>query len=226
MHARGVLFFSAEDDPADTLRPRLEAVGANLRRVHFINGITVGYSGSGTRSDRAFSLETDVEALDAKLTELGEDFALFETCFPGIETLNGQMLATCNRSAERLARRWNKAIVAGSDAHTLAALGLTYTEVPGAESADAFMDGLKNRAGCARGISGDYWTLTQAVMSIRVSLMRGRAWTVALAPLFLAVPFVILANYAKEHAFNRKWTRRLGGRTILLTPACAPGSAA
>ena len=47
------------------------------------------------------------------------DFALFEESFPGVETLNGQMLASSNRSAERLARQWNKTAVAGSDAHTL-----------------------------------------------------------------------------------------------------------
>lgn len=30
-----VAFLNAEDDPADTLKPRLEAAGANLSRVHF-----------------------------------------------------------------------------------------------------------------------------------------------------------------------------------------------
>jgi putative DNA primase/helicase len=66
----GVLFFSAEDDPADTLRPRLEAVGADLGRVHFVDGIVAGFTGDGMRHQRAFSLQSDLEALEAKLAEL------------------------------------------------------------------------------------------------------------------------------------------------------------
>lgn len=163
-----------------------------------------------------FSINHVFSSLTGPRTD--SDFAFFETFFPGIETLNGQMLATCNRSAARLARRWNKAIVAGSDAHTLAALGMTYTDVPAVGGVNEFLDGLKNRAGRACGISGDYWTLTRAVMGIGGSLIQERAWTVTLAPLFLAVPFVILANYAKEWAFNRKWSSRLGDCATPLTP--------
>lgn len=35
----GVLMISAEDDPGDTIRPRLRAAGANLDRIHFIKGV-------------------------------------------------------------------------------------------------------------------------------------------------------------------------------------------
>jgi putative DNA primase/helicase len=67
-----VLFLTAEDDPADTLRPRLEAAGADLARVHVIDGVTKGYTGDGSRTTRAFSLEADLQALEAKLAELGD----------------------------------------------------------------------------------------------------------------------------------------------------------
>ncbi|HXI43536.1 MAG TPA: AAA family ATPase [Bryobacteraceae bacterium] len=67
-----VLFLSAEDDPADTLRPRLEAAGADLRRIHFVDGVIVGYTVDGNRTNRAFSLQDDVRALDSKLTELSD----------------------------------------------------------------------------------------------------------------------------------------------------------
>jgi predicted metal-dependent phosphoesterase TrpH len=147
------------------------------------------------------------------------DFALFESHFPGVETLNGQMLAACNRSASRLAKRWNKSVVAGSDAHTLASLGRTYTEVPGATTVREFIDGLRQGLGHARGVSGDYWTLTQAVLEIGSALVRERAWTVSLFPLFLAVPVVTLANYIREYAFDRKWSRRLD-----CLPALSPAS--
>jgi len=65
-----VLFLTAEDDPADTLRPRLEAAGADLSRVHVVDGVTVGYAGDGRRTDRTFSLQADVQALGQKLAEL------------------------------------------------------------------------------------------------------------------------------------------------------------
>jgi putative DNA primase/helicase len=41
-----VLMLSAEDDVADTLRPRLEAAGADLNRVHFLESIITGSNGT------------------------------------------------------------------------------------------------------------------------------------------------------------------------------------
>ena len=67
-----VLFLSAEDDPADTLRSRLEAAGADLNRVHIVDGVTAGYTGDGSRTNRTFSLQADVQALGLKLAELGD----------------------------------------------------------------------------------------------------------------------------------------------------------
>jgi 5S rRNA maturation endonuclease (ribonuclease M5) len=64
------VILTAEDDTADTLRPRLEAAGADLERVHIVDGVIRGYSGDGTRHQRMFSLESDLAALDTKLTEL------------------------------------------------------------------------------------------------------------------------------------------------------------
>jgi hypothetical protein len=34
-----ILLINAEDDPADTIRPRLEAAGANLDRIHLLNAV-------------------------------------------------------------------------------------------------------------------------------------------------------------------------------------------
>lgn len=44
-----VLLLSAEDDVADTLRPRLEAAGADLQRVHFLESIIVATQGTTQR---------------------------------------------------------------------------------------------------------------------------------------------------------------------------------
>jgi hypothetical protein len=66
-----ILFLTAEDDVADTLRPRLEAAGADLQRVHFVKGVIAGITGDGTCKERMFSLVADIQALDKKLEELG-----------------------------------------------------------------------------------------------------------------------------------------------------------
>jgi putative DNA primase/helicase len=60
--AGDVLIFSAEDDPADTIRPRLEACGANLDRVHIVDAV------SHKQRERTFNLKHDLGALAAKLT--------------------------------------------------------------------------------------------------------------------------------------------------------------
>lgn len=72
-----MVFLSAEDDPADTLRPRLEAVGANLNRVHVIDSVVLGHTGDGQPLNRTFSLQRDIQALAGKLTELGDVAVMF-----------------------------------------------------------------------------------------------------------------------------------------------------
>lgn len=60
-----VLIFAAEDDLADTVRPRLERAEADLDLVHAVESVKLP---SGRLS--AFSLRRDVETLDRKLKEL------------------------------------------------------------------------------------------------------------------------------------------------------------
>lgn len=55
-----VLFVSAEDDPADTIRPRLDAAGANPRRVHLVGGV-VSLNAAGDPEQRLLSLRRDIE---------------------------------------------------------------------------------------------------------------------------------------------------------------------
>jgi putative DNA primase/helicase len=74
--AGDVLFLSAEDDTADTLRPRLEAAGADLNRVHVIEGVIAGYTGEGAHRNRLFSLQLDLEALANTLAKLREVVAV------------------------------------------------------------------------------------------------------------------------------------------------------
>ncbi|MDD3182399.1 MAG: AAA family ATPase [Alphaproteobacteria bacterium] len=52
-----VVIWSGEDDPADTLAPRLKAMGANMQRIHFVNGVNDG------QGHRSFDPAKDIAAL-------------------------------------------------------------------------------------------------------------------------------------------------------------------
>lgn len=133
------------------------------------------------------------------------DFALFEEYFPAVETRNGQTTSRSNRCAADYARHLGKAEIAGSDAHTLASLGSTCIEVPGARNREEFLCGLRRAAGVAHGESGDYAKLTRAVLEIGGGMMAERAWTRVLAP---AVPLITLGFWLREIAFAYYWERR------------------
>jgi AAA domain len=65
-----VLMLSAEDDPADTIRPRLEAAGAALDRVHVFRAVReFEKDGDGSKL-RDFSLRKDVAVLSDLLERL------------------------------------------------------------------------------------------------------------------------------------------------------------
>lgn len=66
-----VLIISAEDDAEDTIRPRLEAAGADLSRCHILDAVNVRVP-DGTVTRRGFSLADDLSRLSAKLAELGD----------------------------------------------------------------------------------------------------------------------------------------------------------
>jgi hypothetical protein len=57
------IFLSAEDDAADTIRPRLDAAGADVARVHRVKAVKVILS-DGATGESVFSLERDLEKLD------------------------------------------------------------------------------------------------------------------------------------------------------------------
>ena len=64
-----VLMVSGEDDAADTIRPRLEAAGADLARVHILDAIEE-QTESGEVVRRPFNLKSDLGRLETLLTEL------------------------------------------------------------------------------------------------------------------------------------------------------------
>ena len=62
-----VILISAEDDPGDTIRPRLDAHHANVRRVHLLSAVR--RVDSGGQHERMITL-ADVDAIEAALEKL------------------------------------------------------------------------------------------------------------------------------------------------------------
>jgi len=65
-----VIFLSAEDDPADTIKPRLIAAGADANRCHVLQAILTT-SSDGKSRERTFDLTKDIDRLSAALDRLG-----------------------------------------------------------------------------------------------------------------------------------------------------------
>ena len=61
-----VLMLSAEDDVADTIRPRLEAAGADIYRIDVLTAV------QDAGAVRGFSLARDLVALEAELVRIGD----------------------------------------------------------------------------------------------------------------------------------------------------------
>lgn len=64
----GTIFLSAEDDAADTIRPRLDAAGTDVSRVHVLDAVRVALT-DGSTTEKAFSLESDIAHLESALLQ-------------------------------------------------------------------------------------------------------------------------------------------------------------
>ena len=140
-----------------------------------------------------------------------EDFNWFASYIPAFETRNGQMWSEANAGAERLAAKMGKIAIAGSDSHTLAGAGKTFTEVPGARSVDEFFKGLRAGHGRIHGVHGTCGKLTADVFTIVKSLIVEKPWTLAISPLAVLVPLFTIGHWANEVRFCKKWTAELEG---------------
>lgn len=54
-----VIFLNAEDDAADTIKPRLEAVGADMDRIYILDAVT-STDDEGNSVQRGFNLKQDL----------------------------------------------------------------------------------------------------------------------------------------------------------------------
>jgi predicted metal-dependent phosphoesterase TrpH len=140
---------------------------------------------------------------------LDEDFSWFASYVPAFETRNGEMWPPANEGATRLASRLGKIGIGGSDSHTMAGIGRTYTEVPGARTAEEFFADLRAGQGQVHGDDGSYAKLTSDVFRIVWALWREKPWTLALMPLAPLVPIVTAGHWVNEIRFCQKWSAAL-----------------
>ena len=71
MRTGSVIILSAEDDAEDTIRPRLEAAGADLKRVFILDAIREP-NRDGALTTRPFNLTADIERLSDLARKLGD----------------------------------------------------------------------------------------------------------------------------------------------------------
>lgn len=102
------LMISAEDEPEDTVVPRLIAAGADLRRVHLLS--------SGTDPQEPFNLGTDMEALEHTITNLGIDILTLDPLSSFLpdntDSYSDHKVRRALYPLHLLARRCNVAIIA------------------------------------------------------------------------------------------------------------------
>ena len=138
-----------------------------------------------------------------------DDFSWFASYVPAFEVRNGQMWPEANASAERLAKRLGKIGVAGSDAHTIAGVGQTFTEVPGVRTVGEFLAGLRAGRGIVHGVHGSYAKLTADVYRIASSFFGEKPWALPILPLTVLVPAITAGHWLNEIRFCRKWSAKL-----------------
>jgi putative DNA primase/helicase len=106
-----VLIWSGEDDPSDTLAPRLHAAGADMRRVHFIYGTFDG------EMSRAFDPATDVHLLAERIETIRPRLLIVD---PIVSAVAGDS----HKGAE--VRRGLQPIVDVARGHSCAVLGISH----------------------------------------------------------------------------------------------------
>jgi putative DNA primase/helicase len=61
------IILSSEDDPSDTIKPRLEAATADMSKIYFVDMVR-----EESGSERTLNLQADLAALEKKIAEIGD----------------------------------------------------------------------------------------------------------------------------------------------------------
>lgn len=109
-----VLIWSSEDDPADTLKPRLMACGADVRRAFFVQGVTDPMTGEILPFDPA----RDIPTLNAAVSAIGGASMLMID--PIVSAVAGDM----HRAND--VRRGLQAVVDFAAVYNCAVVGITH----------------------------------------------------------------------------------------------------
>lgn len=107
-----VLMWSGEDDPADTLVPRLIAAGADIGWVSFVGNVRT------TEGARPFDPATDVDLLDARLSETGGAALLI------VDPIVNAVIGDSHKNSD--VRRALAPLVAVAQKHNAAVLGISH----------------------------------------------------------------------------------------------------
>lgn len=91
-----VLLLSAEDDPAATIRPRLEAIGADLSRVHLFEAVRVG------DDNRPPVLPYDLDFIEKRILERNVTLVIID---PFVAYLDGAIDAHKDQDVRRAMHR-------------------------------------------------------------------------------------------------------------------------
>lgn len=109
-----VVMLSDEDSKADTIRPRLDAAGADCSKVHGMQMVQE-ITEDGEILNRGFSLSTDIERLATRVKEIG-DVALIEidpisAYLGGTDSHKNADVRALLSPLSQLAERFNAAVV-------------------------------------------------------------------------------------------------------------------
>ena len=110
--AGSVIIWSGEDDPKDTLVPRLMASGADCGRVHFVESV------SSSKGKREFDPAKDIEPLHRRLLEVGDVHLLI------VDPIVSAILGDSHKNAE--VRRGLQPLVDLTELLRCALLGVTH----------------------------------------------------------------------------------------------------
>ena len=109
----GVVMLNAEDDPADTMRPRLEAAGADLDLVTLLEAVRG--VGPGDQQERPVDLTRDIDAVAEALMKTPNPLAVIvdpiSAYCGGTDTHNNAEVRSFLMGLKRLAEEFNVAII-------------------------------------------------------------------------------------------------------------------
>jgi hypothetical protein len=128
-----VVILSAEDDPADTIRPRLDAADADVSRIHLLEAVRT-YTADGKYAEKGFSLEADIAALEEAVTRTQARLLI-------VDPVSAYLSSTDSRSNSEV-RSLLAPLTALAAKHSAAVLAITHFRKSGGSAIHRAMDSL------------------------------------------------------------------------------------